>query len=138
MVYSVGMLSSWVRRFPGVQVLVCSVVALLSFCGVQASGTPVSSPQSPQKADSILILKKDHVMELVAGGKVSAHTKWHSVEADSLRSSEKEMLSRPKAGMSLMRSTTIANTTKRFTSPIQMPLIAKGPTGCMFLPEKQS
>ena len=29
-----------------------------------------AQPASPQKADSILILKKDHVMQLFAGGKV--------------------------------------------------------------------
>jgi murein L,D-transpeptidase YafK len=31
---------------------------------------PAQQPASVQKADSILILKKDHVMELLAGGKV--------------------------------------------------------------------
>ncbi len=30
----------------------------------------VQQPAAPQRADSILILKKDHVMELLAGGKV--------------------------------------------------------------------
>jgi murein L,D-transpeptidase YafK len=33
-------------------------------------GTQPAQQPAPQKADSILILKKDHVMELMAGGKV--------------------------------------------------------------------
>jgi murein L,D-transpeptidase YafK len=33
-------------------------------------GTQPAHQPAPQKADSILILKKDHVMELLAGGKV--------------------------------------------------------------------
>ena len=43
--------------------LVCTVCAL---AGIR----PDPSLQKPVKADSILILKKDHVMELLAGGKV--------------------------------------------------------------------
>jgi murein L,D-transpeptidase YafK len=31
---------------------------------------PVQQPASAQKADSVLILKKDHVLELLAGGKM--------------------------------------------------------------------
>ena len=40
-------------------------LALFVLAGSQAAQQP-----APQKADSILILKKDHVMELLAGGKV--------------------------------------------------------------------
>jgi murein L,D-transpeptidase YafK len=43
--------------------LVCAVCA---FGGIR----PDSSTQKPEKADSILILKKDHVMQLLTGGKV--------------------------------------------------------------------
>ncbi len=35
-----------------------------------AAPPPPASAQKPEKADSILILKKDHVMELLSGGKV--------------------------------------------------------------------
>ena len=40
-----------------------AVVALSLFCAAIPA-------QAPQKADSILILKKDHALELLAGGKV--------------------------------------------------------------------
>jgi murein L,D-transpeptidase YafK len=43
-----------------------STTAFLALCAVGA--LPAQPP--PQKADSILVLKKDHVMELLAGGKV--------------------------------------------------------------------
>jgi murein L,D-transpeptidase YafK len=35
-----------------------------------AAALPAQQQAAPQKADSILILKKDHVLELLAGGKV--------------------------------------------------------------------
>ena len=44
-------------------VLVCSICA---FAGAQ----PESTALKPERADSIVILKKDHVMNLVAGGEV--------------------------------------------------------------------
>lgn len=69
MVYSVGMPSSHglsglagrAARFGFFALL------LLSVC---TSGGPESPAQKPEKADSILILKKEHVMELLANGKV--------------------------------------------------------------------
>jgi murein L,D-transpeptidase YafK len=44
-------------------------VFLCTTCAFSRTG-PESSPQTSGKADSILILKKDHVMELLADGKV--------------------------------------------------------------------
>ena len=41
----------------------------LAFHGL-ARSQPTSSPPAVQKADSVRILKKDHVLELLAGGKV--------------------------------------------------------------------
>ena len=41
----------------------------LALCAV-AAALPAQQPATPQKADSFLILKKDHLMELLAGGKV--------------------------------------------------------------------
>jgi hypothetical protein len=41
----------------------------VALCAV-AAALPALQPAPQQKADSILILKKDHVMELLAGGKV--------------------------------------------------------------------
>ena len=69
MVYSVGMPSSHglsglahrAARFGFFALL------LLSVC---TSGGPESPARKPEKADSILILKKEHVMELLANGKV--------------------------------------------------------------------
>ena len=68
MVYSVGMLPRpLVRKFK-VRVKLASMVVLLFLCGNVLSASAAAANQ--QKADSILILKKDHVMELLAGGKV--------------------------------------------------------------------
>jgi len=41
----------------------------LTLCAVAAS-LPSQQPVSSQRADSVLILKKDHLLELLAGGKV--------------------------------------------------------------------
>ncbi|MFY9854517.1 MAG: L,D-transpeptidase family protein, partial [Terracidiphilus sp.] len=46
----------------------CAVVSLAVFALTVA--LPAQQQTAPQKADSILIQKKDHVMELLAGGKV--------------------------------------------------------------------
>jgi murein L,D-transpeptidase YafK len=43
---------------------------LAAFVALCAFGAQPAQQPAPQKADSILILKKDHVMELIAGGKV--------------------------------------------------------------------
>ena len=43
------------------------------FCfawGVQAKALSAQQQSAPRRADSVLILKKDHVMKLLAGGKV--------------------------------------------------------------------
>jgi hypothetical protein len=71
MVYSVGMLSGRLSRRLK-PLVVASLSALLLVASGQAVSAvpPVASTQGPQKADSILILKKDHMMELMAGGKV--------------------------------------------------------------------
>jgi murein L,D-transpeptidase YafK len=45
-----------------------SAAVFLALCA--AGGLPAQQQASAQKADSILILKKDHLMELLAGGKV--------------------------------------------------------------------
>src|SRR5271166_3722064 len=44
----------------------------VAWCSILSFAVPLMPPQAPprQKADSILILKKDHVMELLAGGNV--------------------------------------------------------------------
>jgi murein L,D-transpeptidase YafK len=59
-------------QVPGMRlrVLLGLLVALLCATGMSSGIQPQSSPQTPRKADSILILKKDHVMELLADGKV--------------------------------------------------------------------
>jgi murein L,D-transpeptidase YafK len=72
MVYSVGMPCNRVSarvpvRIAAIGVLVC---LFLFICIPVFAMQPTSPDQGPEKADSILILKKDHIMELVAGGKV--------------------------------------------------------------------
>jgi murein L,D-transpeptidase YafK len=51
-----------------------ALVAALGVAGIALTGAaarqPVSTPAAAQKADSVLILKKDHLLELLAGGKV--------------------------------------------------------------------
>ncbi|HTW77943.1 MAG TPA: L,D-transpeptidase family protein [Terracidiphilus sp.] len=47
-----------------------AIVAFLSSALLICAVAPAAQTPAPQKADSILILKKDHVMELLAGGKV--------------------------------------------------------------------
>lgn len=47
--------------------LACTALCL-SLCAV-ATALPDQQTAPPQKADSILILKKDHLLELLAGGK---------------------------------------------------------------------
>jgi murein L,D-transpeptidase YafK len=50
---------------------VCAAcLALCLVCWTAALKLAAQQPAPAQKADSILILKKDHVMELLAGGKV--------------------------------------------------------------------
>jgi murein L,D-transpeptidase YafK len=44
--------------------------ALLFSAFLLCAATPPSQTPAPVKADSVLILKKDHVMELLAGGKI--------------------------------------------------------------------
>ncbi len=61
--------------FPGAGDLRCVgwrgvIFAFLFAVGASAGAPPNSSPKKPEKADSILILKKDHVMELLCGDKV--------------------------------------------------------------------
>ena len=48
--------------------MVCAGVGIV--LGTLAGAQPSQRQSAPQKADSILILKKDHVMKLLAGGKV--------------------------------------------------------------------
>lgn len=70
MVYSVRMLSQ--RDSAGIlrRRVSIGVIALLVAACAFAGDRLDSSSQKPEKADSILILKKDHVMELLSGGKV--------------------------------------------------------------------
>jgi murein L,D-transpeptidase YafK len=48
--------------------MACAFVCL-ALCALTPAA-PAQQSAAPQKADSILILKKDHVMELLAGGRV--------------------------------------------------------------------
>lgn len=66
MVYSFGMHCSGVSRRITLRVL-CYFLLLGS---ITFSVPSPASPQNREKVDSILILKKDHLMELFAGGKV--------------------------------------------------------------------
>lgn len=68
MVYSVGMLPKPLVCKCKVQVGLVLVALLLLLCSQLVCAIPAAA--APRSADSILILKKDHVMELQAGGKV--------------------------------------------------------------------
>jgi murein L,D-transpeptidase YafK len=52
----------------------CALLMVLALTGLAGHGNaiqqPTQAPAATQKADSILILKKDHVLELLAGGKI--------------------------------------------------------------------
>ncbi len=68
MVYSVGMLSNPVSRCVARRTLLLGLSALI--CELASCGTgPESSKPGMEKVDSILILKKPHLMELLAGGR---------------------------------------------------------------------
>jgi murein L,D-transpeptidase YafK len=69
MVYSVGMPSSRVLFGPEQRAVRFGLFSLL-LVSICAFGGPESPAQKSQKADSILILKKEHVMELLASGNV--------------------------------------------------------------------
>lgn len=69
MVYSIGMTSRQVRFSLVRKAISSELFALLLVCAC-AFGGPELSAQKPERADSIVILKKEHVMELLAGGKV--------------------------------------------------------------------
>lgn len=68
MVYSVGMLDKPLVCKCEMQLRLVLIAVLLSFSSQIMRAVPAAATQ--QSADSILILKKDHVMELLAGGKV--------------------------------------------------------------------
>jgi murein L,D-transpeptidase YafK len=55
--------------YAGIAVWVACGGILLALWAL-AGAMPAQQQAAPQKADSILILKKDHLMELIAGGKV--------------------------------------------------------------------
>ena len=56
------------RRRGVLAAIACLLVVIAAFFALR--GAAVEKPAPAQKADSILILKKDHVLELLAGGKV--------------------------------------------------------------------
>src|ERR1700679_1335238 len=57
------------RIIAGTALLWTLTAACHALCGVAVT-LPSSPPSPTQKADSVLILKKDHVLELLAAGKV--------------------------------------------------------------------
>lgn len=71
MVYSGRMYSHPLSVWSSLPALLRAVVLFfVVFCQCAGAHPPTSSVQNSEKADSILILKKDHVMELLARGKV--------------------------------------------------------------------
>jgi hypothetical protein len=61
--------SDWVCARVLRRIIVLGMFVAVAFLLRAAGRAPSrSSFQSPERADSILILKKDHVMELLAGG----------------------------------------------------------------------
>ena len=70
MVYSVGMFAGRNSCRFTVRVLAYISVLLLFISGSHLGGVPVPASLDQQRADQILILKKDHLMQLLSGGKV--------------------------------------------------------------------
>jgi murein L,D-transpeptidase YafK len=68
MLYSIGMLASRLLRKSKLRLIPSSITLLISSSGLLLHAMPASPDQ--QRADSILILKKDHMMQLTAAGKV--------------------------------------------------------------------
>ena len=60
-------MKSWITA--GIIALLTLSAVCFPLCGFAIEPSVPQSPM-PQKADSVLILKKDHVLELLAGGKV--------------------------------------------------------------------
>jgi hypothetical protein len=50
--------------------IICLLTAIGAVIAVRALAVHAPLPIPTQKADSILILKKDHILELLAGGKI--------------------------------------------------------------------
>ena len=70
MVYSVGMVYGYSHRLPWPGAAGLFLAIFLAAC-LSAKAIPPAAPNRiPEKADSILILKRDHTMELLAHGKV--------------------------------------------------------------------
>jgi hypothetical protein len=71
MVYSFGMLFGRRSSKLLARSIHAAIALLFAFSGrLQYALPPPIADQSQQRADVILIMKKDHVMELLAGGKV--------------------------------------------------------------------
>ena len=88
---------------------------------------PAQQQTAPQKADSILILKKDHVMELLAGGKV-IRTYKVALGRGGLAPKEREGDGRTPEGRYIIdsRNTRPAIITRLCTSPIPTQRTARG------------
>ena len=71
MVYSFGMLFGE-RSSKLLARAIYTAIALLFALSpqLQFSLTPANAGQGQQRADAILVLKKDHLMQLLSGGKV--------------------------------------------------------------------
>jgi hypothetical protein len=78
---------------------------------------------TPEKADSILILKKDHLMELLAGGKVIRGYKV-ALGQGRLAPKVREGDGRTPEGHYIIDKSTSTNTTRLCTSPIPTPRTA--------------
>src|SRR4051795_13351319 len=71
MIYSVGMFFGRRSYRLPMRVIHAAIALLFALSGqLQYALPPATAGQTQQRADAILILKKDHVMELLAGGKV--------------------------------------------------------------------
>lgn len=63
------MIPAYQNRRSTASALILQAALAVLFCCATLASFPASA-QTPQKADSILILKKEHLLELLSGGKV--------------------------------------------------------------------
>ena len=105
---------------------------------ILAASLASPAQQPPPHADSSLILKKDHVLQLLSGGKV-IRTYKVALGTGGLASKQREGdAPHPKGTTSSTAATPAANITRRCTSPTPTPTTASAPRASASRPAERS